>query len=129
MRTLVVYYSRTGTTRKVAESISHELGSDMEEITENRGRSGIFGFLRSGMEAYTRRIPKINKATHDPTQYDLVLIGSPVWSYNMSSPVRAYIVQNRQGFKAVGFFVTSSNSDVSPKVFSELESQTRLIAF
>ncbi|MBE3088681.1 MAG: flavodoxin family protein, partial [Actinobacteria bacterium] len=42
---LVVYYSRTGTTRKVAEYITKQLGADMEEIIDMKKRSGIWGFL------------------------------------------------------------------------------------
>ena len=44
MRSLVVYYSRTGVTKKVAEAISRKLGSDVEEIIDQRDRSGPKGY-------------------------------------------------------------------------------------
>lgn len=46
-RILVVYYSRSGTTRKLAQAISQELHCDLEEITETRSRNGLVGYLRS----------------------------------------------------------------------------------
>ena len=50
-RTLVVHYSRTGTTRKVAESLAAKLLCDSEVIIEERDRSGLLGYLRSLFEA------------------------------------------------------------------------------
>jgi flavodoxin len=106
MKALVVYYSRTGVTRKVAQKLSADLGADLEEIIDNRKRNGLFGFLRSGMEAYLERLTTIGQAHYDASQYDVVVIGTPVWSYRMSSPVRTYLVNDREKIKAVAFFVT-----------------------
>jgi flavodoxin len=120
MKSLVVYYSRTGVTRKVAQKLSADLGADLEEIIDRRKRSGIFGFLRSGMEEYMERLATIDQARNDASQYDVVVIGTPVWSYKMSSPVRTYIVNNREKIKAVAFFVTLEGKD-SEKVLAEIE--------
>jgi len=38
MKTLTVYYSRSGTTRRIAEELVKKLGSDVDPITESRGR-------------------------------------------------------------------------------------------
>lgn len=106
-RILVVYYSRTGTTRMVARSLSAALSCDSEEITEAGSRTGIFGYLRSAMEA-RRQIPssRIAAAVKDPSLYDLVVIGTPVWAWSLSSPVRAYLAANRSKLPAVAFFCT-----------------------
>ena len=37
-RILVVYYSRSGTTRKIAEALFSALNCDLEEIVESRSR-------------------------------------------------------------------------------------------
>jgi flavodoxin len=42
-RILVVYYSRSGTTRKIAEALSEALACDLEEIVEDKSRAGSFG--------------------------------------------------------------------------------------
>jgi len=120
MKTLIVYFSRSGVTRKVAEKISANLGADLEEITEKKNRKGIFGFLKSGMEAYRERLVTIDQPKHDASQYDLVVIGTPVWAGKMSSPVRSYIENNKDRLKSVAFFTTLSGDDAQ-KVLASLE--------
>jgi flavodoxin len=111
VKTLIVYFSRSGVTRKVAEKISVNLGADLEEITEKNKRNGIFGFLKSGMEAYLERLVTIDQPKHDASQYDVVAIGTPVWAGKMSSPVRSYIANNKDKLKSVAFFATHGGQD------------------
>ena len=40
-KTLVLYYSRTGTTKKLATFIGDVLGADVEEIIDTKNRSGV----------------------------------------------------------------------------------------
>jgi len=56
---------------------------------------------------------------YDPAQYDLVVLGTPVWAGNMSSPTRTYIVKNRKKFKRVAFFCTLSMKD-APNIFKDM---------
>jgi flavodoxin len=106
MKTLILFYSRTGTTRKVAEKIAKILEADIEEISDNINRSGLRGYLISGKEAVSKKNNKINPITHDVSDYDLVIIGTPVWAWTMSSPVRSLITEQKDKFKKVAFFCT-----------------------
>ena len=56
MKVLVVYYSRTGNTRFVAEAIAQSLEADIEEIKDGKNRMGVFGFLRRGYEAIFKNL-------------------------------------------------------------------------
>jgi len=73
---LVVFYSRTGTTKKVAEAIATKLGCDIEEIIDTKSRRGLLGFLRSGLEATLKRLTTIEEIKNDPASYDVVIIGT-----------------------------------------------------
>lgn len=115
---LVVFYSRTGTTKRLAEAISIVLKCDIDEIREPTNRNGILGYLRSGKEAAWRELPKILKPIKNPENYDVVIIGTPVWSATMASPVRSYINENREKFKNLAFF--SSCSSVGGITFLEM---------
>ena len=107
-RILVVFFSRTGNTRKVAEALAHAASADIEELREARSRRGLLGYVRSAYEA-TRALAsgELLPSTYDPAGYDIVFIGSPTWSASLSSPVRAYLEQKRASLSDVGLFVTS----------------------
>jgi hypothetical protein len=105
-RTLVVYYSRTGTTRRLATDLAKALGADIDEIHDAGGRMGFVGYWRSVSEARGRRATVISPALHDPAAYDLVVIGTPVWAWSLSSPVRAYLTLNRPRLPDIAFFAT-----------------------
>lgn len=107
MKALVVVYSWTGRTLSLARQIAEELGADLEAIHDRTGRRGLLGFLRSGYEALSGKIPPIAEPKHDPGEYDLVVIGTPIWAGRMSSPVRAYLHRFRGKLRRAAFFATS----------------------
>ena len=51
MKTLVIYYTRTGNTKFAAETIAAELGADLEEVVGLKKRQGKLAFLPSGRDA------------------------------------------------------------------------------
>ncbi len=111
MKTLVVYYSRTGKTGMIAEEIANTLGCDIEEIIDTKSRSGILGWLRSGNDARNKSLTVLNDLVNDPADYDLVVIGTPVWAGHVSAPVRTYISQKQAYFNNVAFFCTAGGNN------------------
>src|SRR5271157_938914 len=120
MKALVVYYSRTGTTREVAERISALLGGEIEEIHDLVKRSGLIGWLKAGRDAGSRKLTTLDTVKNNPATYDIVLIGTPIWNHTLSTPVRTYISQHKGSFKKVAFFCTAGGTKDSP--FDEMES-------
>jgi menaquinone-dependent protoporphyrinogen IX oxidase len=121
MKVLVVFYSRTGSTKKVADELKNQLEADIDEITEPIGRGGPIGWIKSGRDASRRTIVEINKPKVDPSTYDLVVVGSPVWSWTLSSPVRSYLSLMREKLPRVAFFCTEDgNIGDTFKVMEEL---------
>ncbi|MCD6456998.1 MAG: flavodoxin family protein [Methanophagales archaeon] len=108
MKTLVVVYSRTGNTLSVAKRIAGELEADLEVIEDKTDRKGILGFLRSGYEALRKKVPPIAEPKHNPGDYELVIIGTPIWAGRISSPVRAYLLRFHGHFGQMAFFATSA---------------------
>jgi len=110
MKILVVYYSRTGTTKKVGEAIAKELSADSEAIVDLKRRSGIIGWFAAGADAYRRKLTRI-RTRNKPERYDMVIIGTPVWSKNMSPAVRTYLTNYDFVGKKVGFFCTAGGEN------------------
>jgi flavodoxin len=119
-RVLVVYYSRTGTTETVARAIRLELGCEIEAIHDAKHRSGVLGYIRSGMDAALRRPAKLLAMSSDPDDYDLVIVGTPIWNATVSAPVRTYLLANRERIRRVAFFCTHGGSG-SERVLREMQ--------
>jgi flavodoxin len=90
-RVLVVYYSRSGVTARVARSLAARLGADVEEIVDRSDRSGPSGFVRSLIDALLERPAKINAVKHAPSAYELVVIATPVWAHRLAAPMNAWL--------------------------------------
>jgi len=120
MNALTVFYSRTGTTRKVAESISKTLSCDLEEILDTKNRMGPLAYIASGREAREKKLAVIQPIKKDPQLYDIVLIGTPIWAGTVSTPVRTYISQNNEHFKRVAFFCTCGGASAD-KTFESMK--------
>jgi flavodoxin len=116
---LTIYFSRTGATRKIAEEIQARCGGELEPIEEPRSRAGIVGYFRSAREALNRTTSEIRPAKLHPGNFDLVILGTPVWAGHMSSPLRAYLEAHKGELKQVAFFCTLGGSGAA-KVLAEL---------
>lgn len=120
MKILIAYYSRTGITKKVAEILAQKLGAEIEEIEDTVDRSGVKGYLISGRDAMQKRLTKLEPTILNPADFDLVIIGTPIWGWNVSTPVRTYITENKDKFKKVAFFCTMGGTGDN-KAFAEME--------
>lgn len=105
-KALVVYFSRSGYTRRLAEAVAAALAADVEPIVDPTNRSGVGGYLRSLLEALRRQAAPIERTGRDPGAYELVAIATPVWAGTVSSPVRAYLMENRARLPDVAFLCT-----------------------
>ncbi|MCW3991871.1 MAG: flavodoxin domain-containing protein [Candidatus Bathyarchaeota archaeon] len=120
---LVVYYSRTGTTTKVAEAIREALDCEIDEIEDTKGRGGIIGWLRAGRDAGSESFTKISGVSKDPSEYDIVVIGSPTWNGHVSTPIRTYITEKLDSLNDVALFSTGDVSE--PVAITEMEELAR----
>jgi menaquinone-dependent protoporphyrinogen IX oxidase len=105
-KTLVAFYSRTGTTRRMARSIAATLDADLEDIVDVDPREGLRGYMRSSLDAMLGRDAVIGRAKLNPADYDLVVVGSPVWNASVSSPVRAFLNRHRHALDRLALFCT-----------------------
>ena len=116
---LLVYYSRTGTTRRIAEEIRGSLSCDVEEVVDKKSRNGLLGWLRAGRDGGAGNLTRIGPGVRDVSDYDLVILGTPIWNGNVSAPIRTYVVENRERLPDVAFFSTQDGEE--NKAFDEME--------
>jgi flavodoxin len=111
-KVLVVWYSRTGNTRAVGESIAAQLSADAEQIEDKKKRNGVLGFMGGGKDALKKNMTEIAEPAHDPSAYGLVVLGTPVWASTMAPAVRTYLSQYQDKLPQVAFFLTTGGSGI-----------------
>lgn len=119
MKTLVVYYSRTGNTRRVARRIAEDLDADREQIEDTKNRDGIMGFLKGGKDSLFRNQTELGELTKDPGDYDLVLVGTPVWAGTVCPAIRTWLGRFCDRLNNMAFFLTTRTSG-KEKTFIEM---------
>jgi len=120
MKALVLYYSRSGNTRLVAQQLADELNGELEEITDRVNRRGILGYLRSGRDVIRHRRAQLNPIVSKLSDFDMVFIGTPVWRLSLSTPVRTFLEQHADELPRVAFFCTMGGFG-SRRVFRQME--------
>lgn len=117
---LVVYYSATGNTERVANSIAEATGGDLFEIepTEpytdddlnwNDESSRV---SREYEDESLRDVPLVNTTVDGWDDYDTVFIGYPIWWGIAAWPVDGFVEANDFFDKTVIPFATSASSDM-----------------
>ena len=100
---LVVFYSLKGHTKKVGSEVAKLLKADIEEIKDLKDRSRIISWQTSAFDEELRTPTRIQKSEKNTLDYDLVIIGTPIWE-GIVPGVKEYLSRNK--FKKVAFFST-----------------------
>ncbi len=117
---LVIYYSRTGRTRRLAQRLAELLQADIEEMDCPRYRLGFFGwwrYLRAGFDSVKGNLPPAATLKRNPADYDLVLLGTPIWTSYPSLPLRAYLESKPDMPRSIAAFLTYSGQSEPDKAF------------
>lgn len=110
MKTLIVFYSRTGCTRTVSREVGRLLGADLEELRETVDRSGAGGYLRAGGDAMFKRTVALQATAYRPEAYDLVILATPVWAFTVCPAIRTWLQREAANLKKVAFICTQGGS-------------------
>ena len=107
---LIVYYSRTGNTKKIAEELAKKLNADIEEIIDLKNRKGIIGWLIGGRDGMKKTSTSIKESSKDCKNYDLVVIGSPIW-VGLTPAIRTFLLKNKDKIKNYAAFCTMGGNN------------------
>ncbi len=114
MKSLVVYYSRTGNAKFVAQTIATEIGADMEEIVDKKSRSGPVGWLSGGRDARKGAETEIAQTKKSAADYDLIIVGTPNWASRITPAVLTYLKKNSLAEKKVAAFIVQGGDKPFP---------------
>jgi len=119
MKTLVAYFSATGTTEAVAKDLAAVAGATLYEIKpEVKYTAADLDWRdkqsRSSLEMNDKNSrPAIVKDLEDADSYDVIYIGFPIWWYTAPTIINTFIETYGFAGKTVIFFATSGGSEIS----------------
>ena len=80
MKTLVICYSYTGTTRTIAESIAQEQKADFVEVKDTDLRSKFNAYVFGSLEARKMKQINLQPIQANFNDYDKIIIAMPIWA-------------------------------------------------
>jgi hypothetical protein len=120
MRTLIVYYSLSGTTAKVAGGLAELLGADLAEIRCDRYRRGFIGYVRAAYDSVRGKLPLVGLPPAVDRPCDLMIVAGPIWAGHVATPVRAFLAAGRTLPRKIALVLTRGGS--SPDAaFAEMQ--------
>jgi len=92
MKSAVIYYSRGGVTKSIAEKIRNAFGSDMYFVKPEKAYGGyLSAVLRNGTEKLRKKAAEVSTPVADFSDYDVIFVGFPVWYGTMPDFMQEYI--------------------------------------
>lgn len=90
---LIVYFSRSGSTELLASKIQALSGADVIELVAKETYSSNYGetVQRATQERNVKNTPELDVEMPDLSQYQSIYIGYPIWGMTMAEPVATFI--------------------------------------
>lgn len=119
-KTLVLYYSQTGTTKTVADEIQRQLGADIDSIVpvESYGYDYDATIERWRKEKEDSVKVAIKPLTLNVNEYDTIFLGFPIWGGTYASPVETWLADNKLEGKTIITFSTFGSGGIEPATAS-----------
>lgn len=88
---VVVYVSRSGHSRALAENVATLLDCTASEIVDKENRRGLFGFLRTGSQSMRGIATPIDDPNVDLSEAETVVLVQPTWASSATPPLRTWL--------------------------------------
>lgn len=96
----------TGASSGIGRMVATELNADLEELKPAKplNASGA-GYVMWGLrQLVSQSKPPLLPLEHAPNAYDLIVIGTPVWSYTITPPIRTFLDEHHFNGKKIALF-------------------------
>lgn len=107
---LVAYFSHSGTTERMATTLSEKVGADLFEISPQEEYSNVY--MQSNSEIRNNERPALSDTVENMDEYDIVFVGYPVWWHATPAPINTFLESYDLTGKLIIPFCTSGGSDI-----------------
>jgi flavodoxin len=106
VKSLVVYYSFEGDTKFIGDTVAKELGSDVLELKlekEVKDKEYMKKYLGE-KQVLMKTTPLLKPMDKDPNDYDLLIIGTPIWAGTYTPALRTFFESTDFKDKQIAIF-------------------------
>lgn len=120
--TLIVYYSHSGNTAKIANFIGQQTGGDLLPVQPEEAYPISYNAVveQAKKEIKAGYHPAIKTNMPDPNAYDTIFVGSPNWWSTVAPPVVTFLLQNELSGKTIVPFCTHGGGGMA-RVAEDIE--------
>ena len=120
-RKIIIYFTYTGNTKKIAEKIKEKLNCDILEIKTVIPYSKDYDTVVNDEQnsESSNHLPEIQNLNIDLSNYDEIILGTPVWWYRPVPAIRKFLTQNDLSGKIIKPYAT--NAGWLGKTFKEIK--------
>lgn len=90
MKSIIIYYSYTGNTKKIAQFLTEYLKQE-SEMLELEALDEPDSFISQCKRAFWRKRADIREVNFDLGKYDLICFGTPVWAFGPAPSMNTYL--------------------------------------
>ena len=115
MKTAVIYYSRSGVTKKIAEKVQKKFNSDMYFVEPEKAYGNYASAVARVIgEKTSKNDPVLKTKVADFSGYDVVFVGFPVWASSLPQFLQEYISKaGLDGKRVIPFATAGANGKES----------------
>lgn len=118
MKKIVVFYSYTGNTKKLAEAKAKEKQAELLEVGKDIKPSRFMAYVAGSFGALRKKQEKIENITDKLNLYDEIIIMGPIWA-GAPAPVVNSILASLPAKKQVSIFLVSGSGKSKCKDYIE----------
>ena len=116
-KTLIAYFSATGTTAQMAKTLSKDIGADLFEIKpktpySKKDLNWVNPLSRTTKEYVAKTKVAIANESLNIGEYDTIILGFPIWFFKEPNVILTFLSQYDFGGKTMSFFVTSHKAGI-----------------
>ncbi len=115
MKTLCVYCTRSGTSKKIAEKLSNELDAELLFITNGKSYKSVFGYISAAVTGLKSKLPEIlpYKSKLPIGEYDRIILVAPIWCEDVCPLAKRFLTENSGKINGKLYYVINHMSDIS----------------
>ena len=128
MKTAVVFYSYDGNCKYTARQIGSLLKADLVQVepVKEKRRPKFAMFFSGGIQVVFNKKPALKPYAFDASQYDLLILGTPVWAGSPAPAIKIFLSQTKISGKKIALFVCHAGGPgkAMDKLKAELKDNT-----